>query len=168
MCLKSASVPKYTDNKEITCYKVLNSDLTSLYRGFSYDLHKLYNTRITFALKLMLPYRYFISLGSIMKYEYPFIGVPNYYKSYHQDSFWRDMHACCDYHLERYNDLILEGFHSFKEFNDAKFHYNAYSTVIVKCHIPKHTWYYDGVDSVTNFPSYASESIVIDEIINIS
>lgn len=168
MCLKSVSVPKYTGNKEITCYKVLNNDYTSLYQCFPYYLNKLYNTRITFAPHSLLPYPYWKSLGGMMTKEYSFVDDPSYYKNYHEKSFWRDMHACYDYHLERFNDLILEGFHSFKEFNDGKICYDIYRNIVVKCHIPKYTWYYEGIDSTTNFPAYASESIVLDEIINIS
>lgn len=167
MYLKSVSIPKYTGNKEITCYKVLNNNFTSMYKGFPYDLHKLYNTRITFAIKTRLPDRYFISLGNILRYEFPFEMQPHYYKNYHEDSFWHNMHVCCDCCLRRFNDLILEGFHSFKEFDDTKILYNVCKNIIVKCHIPKYTWYYEGIDSSTNFSAYVSESIILDEIINI-
>ena len=164
MCLKSASVPKYTGDKEITCYKVLHKNFTSIYRGFPYYFHKLYNTEITFASHSLLPIRYWGSVRDVMRKQWTF---KTYYKNYHEKSFWNNIYICCDYHTERYNDMILEGFHSFKEFNDAKIYYNIYRDVIVKCHIPKYTWYYEGIDSSTSFPSYTSESIILDEIINI-
>lgn len=170
MCLISTSVPKYTGNKKITCYKVLYRDFTSIYRGFPYYLHKLYNTEITFAQDMFPLYDYqknfMMSANKILIKQF---GLTNdhYYKNYHEDSFWKNMQICCDYHILRQYDMIFKGFHSFKEFNDIKNHYNNRRNVIVKCHIPKHTWYYKGIDSTTNFPAYTSESIILDEIVNI-
>ena len=167
MCLKSASVPKYTDNKEITCYKVLHKDFTSMYRDFPYYLHKLYNTEITFAPHSLLPYHYLKSVNDVLIKQWAFKEDPHYYRNYHEKSFWSNIHICCDYHTERFNDMILKGFHSFKEFDNAKILCDICKNIIVKCHIPKHTWYYDGFDSTSDFPSYASESIILDEIVNI-
>ena len=38
MCLRYSSLPKYSGNKEIICYKVLNQDCTSLYNHKDYTV----------------------------------------------------------------------------------------------------------------------------------
>ena len=63
------------------------------------------------------------------------------------------------------------GFHSFAKILDAfeySKHYNITDeekVIVVQCHIPKGSLYYIG-EAITGEPSYVSQSIVIDEIIN--
>lgn len=60
------------------------------------------------------------------------------------------------------------GFHSFISPSDCFEEYDLLEKegmVMVKCHIPKGTYYYIG-ENVNGIPNYVSRSIVIDEIIN--
>lgn len=170
MCLRYSSLPKYSGNKEIICYKVLNQDCTSLYKYFPYYFHKLYNTKISFDI-FSTEYRrrnFKLSIGSIryllfIKYE---LVEDGYFKTYHENSFVNNLIECCKYYEIKDYQMIREGFYSFKEFEHAKLNCNSTKkNIIVECHIPKYTWYYEGLDTC-GFPAYVSESIVIDKIIN--
>ena len=61
--------------------------------------------------------------------------------------------------------LMGEGFiHTFKSIKDAEISlenafYDFYNPVIIKCFIPKGTWYYEGEFEYTGSVSYASESL---------
>ena len=62
------------------------------------------------------------------------------------------------------------GFHSFVESYDAYFSYDGYKDtygekmIIVRCHIPKGSFYYVG-ETLGGEPNYVSQSIVLDEMV---
>ena len=66
--------------------------------------------------------------------------------------------------LNKVNDEIEEGFHSYENLLDAINHKSSNEEVIVKCIIPKDSTYYIG--EFDDLPNYASDNIIIDSIIN--
>lgn len=165
MCLIKDKL-KYTGNKRITCYKVLESTLISPYQWFQYILNHRYDTSFGF--------RAFIS-----KYHNNIINWDKYTSlkkiSYSADSFFNTVIAIINHHSKKDYDIITNSFHTFKDIYSAenlRRELNYYSDgreyIIVKCTIPEYTWYYEGSCGFSysaEHNSYASESIILEEIL---
>lgn len=166
MCLIKNKL-KYTGNKRITCYKVLESTLTSPYQWFQYMLNHRYNTSFDFGTSLSSTID-----GKINWYLFePIIKT-----SFSSNSFLNNIKASINYYCKKDYDVVTKGFHTFKDIYSAenlrkelKYYSDGREYIIVKCTIPEYTWYYEGSSGFSysrEQNSYASESIILEEILS--
>ena len=99
--------------------------------------------------------------------------INNQYKSPYQKADMPKIGELATTSLEKPGSYLIEkGFHSFISLIDAVDEANLlttayrYETYIFKCTIPKDTKYYKGRFNCT--PSYCSESIIVEESVDIS
>lgn len=166
MCLIQNKL-KYTGNKKITCYKVLESTLMSPYQWFQYVLNRRYDTSFGF----------YTSISSTLnekidRYMLERIRTT----SFSSNSFYNNIKAAVNYYLKKDYEVVSKGFHSFKDIFSAEnlrkelnYYSNGREYIVVKCTIPEYTWYYEGSYGVfysTENNSYASESIILEEILS--
>ena len=66
------------------------------------------------------------------------------------------------------NYSIFEGFHSFKNYDDAvDFYYNHDGSMIVECTIPKGSKYYDGYEGIkSTIPGFASNQLIMNKVVD--
>lgn len=165
MCLIKDKL-KYTGNKRITCYKVLESTLTSPYQWFQYMLNHRYNTSFDFGTSLSSTLD-----EKINRYMLERIIIT----SFSSNSFFNNIKAAINYYRKKDYDVVTKGFHTFKDIYSAenlrkelKYYSDGREYIIVKCTIPEYTWYYEGSSGFSysrEQNSYASESIILEEIL---
>lgn len=166
MCLIKNKL-KYTGNKRITCYKVLESDLISPFQWFQYVLNHRYDTSFDFSTSLSSTIDGKINwhmFGLIIK------------TSFSSNSFINNIKTAVNYYRKKDYDVVLKGFHSFKDIYSAeklkkefKYYNDGREYIIVKCTIPEYTWYYEGYSGLNYSDednNYASESIILEEILS--
>lgn len=162
MCLIKDKL-KYTGNKRITCYKVLESTLMSPYQWFQYVLNHRYDTSFDFG----------TSLSSTIDEKIKFHTLDK--TKFKRESFAYNILAAISYYYKKDYDTITKGFHTFKDIFSAenlrkelKYYSDSREYIIVKCTIPEYTWYYEGSSGFSysrEQNSYASESIILEEIL---
>lgn len=166
MCLIKNKL-KYTSNKRITCYKVLESTLISPYQWFQYVLNHRYDTLFGFSTSLSSTLN-----DKLDRYMLERIRTT----SFSSDSFYNNIKAAVEYYRKKDYDVVSKGFHTFKDIFSAEnlrrelnYYSNGREYIIVKCTIPEHTWYYEGFCGFSYSAednSYASESIILEEILS--
>jgi hypothetical protein len=166
MCLIKNKL-KYTGNKRITCYKVLESTLMSPYQWFQYVLNHRYDTSFGFGTSLSS------TIGGKIDWHMFNLIIKT---SFSPNSFINNIKASVNYYCKKDYDVITEGFHTFKDIFSAenlrkelKYYSDGREYIIVKCTIPEYTWYYEGASGFSysrEQNSYASESIILEEILS--
>ena len=117
MCLVTTQKTALITEKNITVYKVMNKELSAIFKIFKYELNHLYETEIK------------------ESEEWATLGILEKWLDDYPDNSWR-----------RHPDLIClgQGFHSIKKIRNARIlkNYLHINTVIFKCVIPKGSEYY--------------------------
>ena len=162
MCLIKDKL-KYTGNKRITCYKVLESTLISPYQWFQYVLNHRYDTSFDFS----------TSISSTIDEKIKFHTLDK--TKFKRESFAYNIVAVISYYCKKDYDVVTKGFHTFKDIFSAenlrkelKYYSDSREYIIVKCTIPEYTWYYEGSSGFSYSREqncYASESIILEEIL---